>query len=475
MFDDETKGPTMNRFLIGLLTVLVFSGVSHADEFVEGNIPFGSVWYKDLSPYRVTGDITVAGLTIEPGVDVLFEGNHNFLVVGQLVAAGTAADTVTFASSEINTTGWGGIAFSQADYASDLMFCEISGAVNSGIRVNDCSPVISNCLIRNNTGSTGGGIMVTLDAASYSGEVTITDCIIRNNRATGHGGGLRANLQTGSLTLSGCELTDNVSNHTGRVGSFVGGGIYLSTNTGTYFGMSQSTINGNITHTRGNVYDGNPVGRGGGIYLDGSGQTDIETCVIESNIVNSHDSWSFDVAYARGGGIYQQSGTLNINNSLIRDNSYSAEARDGMGMWVNGGTTQIVNSSFLRNNQNGLSRSGGTVDIRNSLFWDNAGAEIVGTVTINFSDVQDVNMPGEGNLSCQPILDGNDAIQHPSCCINAGDPDPQYNDQCFPPSVGPLSGQDIEEYYRNDIGAHGGPDASIPGGLGCPISPVSRS
>jgi len=108
--------------------------------------------------------------------------------------------------------------------------------------------------------------------------------------------------------------------------------------------------------------------------------------------------------------------------------------------------------------------------ITNCILWGDSapyGPEImVGTssiLSVSYSDVQG----GEGAANVSPDstlkwLDGN-INENPlfvgggdyylsaiSPCIDAGNPDPSYNDECFPPSLGT---------ERNDMGAYGGPGA----------------
>ena len=52
----------------------------------------GEIWTKAMSPIRVVGDIIVANLIIEPGVEVLFTGNFKFDCPGILKAQGEGYD-----------------------------------------------------------------------------------------------------------------------------------------------------------------------------------------------------------------------------------------------------------------------------------------------------------------------------------------------------------------------------------------------
>ena len=57
----------------------------------------GETWTTNGSPYCVNGDVLVAALTIEPGVEVRFLGNYVFRVEGLLQVKGaTAPNQVRF-------------------------------------------------------------------------------------------------------------------------------------------------------------------------------------------------------------------------------------------------------------------------------------------------------------------------------------------------------------------------------------------
>jgi hypothetical protein len=105
----------------------------------------------------------------------------------------------------------------------------------------------------------------------------------------------------------------------------------------------------------------------------------------------------------------------------------------------------------------------------NSLFWDNDSGSLAftgsgGTASWNHCLAQEI-LPGEGNLvGLNPQFDpdlGAPFLAANSPCIDAGDPDPTFNDREDPavpgfalwPSLGGLS---------NDIGFTGGPHAAVP-------------
>jgi len=82
---------------------------------VSGDI-YTTAWRKEGSPYRVVGSATVAKgslLTIEPGVDVLFDSDVPFEVKGRLTAEGTDKDSIRFLPG--SSVRWGGIRISGGD------------------------------------------------------------------------------------------------------------------------------------------------------------------------------------------------------------------------------------------------------------------------------------------------------------------------------------------------------------------------
>ncbi len=107
--------------LIYLLIIFTLFASIHSIE-VSGNV-FG-VWTVDNSPYYVIGDIVVPEnetLSIEPGVDVIFNADIRLTVQGQLSAIGTETDSIRFTSE----TEWDRIRLENQTQMSYFEYCVI--------------------------------------------------------------------------------------------------------------------------------------------------------------------------------------------------------------------------------------------------------------------------------------------------------------------------------------------------------------
>lgn len=232
--------PALNLFLLDQRTsvrVLMFGmfaawmsamGMVRAQTDVSGTI-VSQIWTSNNSPYRVVGDIKVAGLTIMPGVTVQFAGTYVFEVDGVITAQGVPDAPVIF----MGTSGWNGLYFNNSDPASALTCCIISNSSNSGIRILNSNPTITRCTVINNSAGSsvyGGGI----NAHISSGALIINDAIIADNKVNinpaanpynaCYGGGVYAVMTgTSTLQLSGCTISNNQANATYGYGWAYGG------------------------------------------------------------------------------------------------------------------------------------------------------------------------------------------------------------------------------------------------------------
>ena len=124
------------------------------------------VWTAAGSPYCVTATTTVpvgATLTIDPGVDVVLSPEVELIVAGTLTVRGAPAQAVRFTAANPNLP-WAGLRFTPSSTASALAHCRIERAGDSGVTIDRCLPVLTDCVV---TGCSsplrGGGLRVVLD------------------------------------------------------------------------------------------------------------------------------------------------------------------------------------------------------------------------------------------------------------------------------------------------------------------------
>ncbi len=224
----------------------------------------------------------------------------------------------------------------------------------------NCSPVIVNCIFRNNnasnymTSSFGGGIYN--DGGSSS---TIENCSFIENSSWG--GGAISNFNSSPI-IRNCRFTNN--------------------------SIAKST------------------GMGGAIYNYNS-TSEISNCVFDGNFYNESASGS-------GGGIYNDSSSPNIKNCLFINNHVG---RYGGGMYNNGGSPVIINCTFTNNSvfNSTMSRGGGlynnsTPTIIDCIIWGNVQFYTNGdlynsgsTPIITYTDIAG-GYTGTGNINVNPLF-----------------------------------------------------------------------
>jgi parallel beta-helix repeat protein len=121
--------------------------------YVSGSITSDTTWDLAGSPYIVFGHIYVAfgvTLTIEPGVEVRFDGEFGMHVNGSLIAIGTETNRINITShiTPPSPNNWKDIKINTSGHV-EIKYCDISYSL-SAIEIHSSNNIIINNTITNN-------------------------------------------------------------------------------------------------------------------------------------------------------------------------------------------------------------------------------------------------------------------------------------------------------------------------------------
>jgi hypothetical protein len=424
------KQGKMNKGVTSVIFFIVITLTSFSQTIIEEGDIFGN-WNISESPFFINGNITIPTdkkLSIEPGVEIIFQGNYTFTIIGRITAQGslndsiilTSADTAGFSTGTYN--GWKGLSFigytSTQTEKSILKYCKIEYSSSNGIFCMDYSNLeIDNSSIKNNLGF---GISIN----EFS-DININDVNITGNYAGGIG------INSSNPTISGFEISNNfgsgVSVNGSGTSTFINGIItdnFTSSNGGgVNVGIDANVIIENVK------INGNIAANGGGVSCM-MGYITLTNCLLKEN--NAFNGGGISAEYMasvsldhvliirnnaneNGGGINIIESDLNIVNSTISDNTAITDA-GGM----------LLNNSSLH-----------SANVLNSIFWNNLPLEIsTGNELpeITYSDIEG-GFEGEGNIDANPLFSNPDEEDYTlqwndypagdftkSPCIDGGNP-----------------------------------------------------
>jgi hypothetical protein len=249
------------------------------------------------------------------------------------------------------------------EIAHSITLAGTSGATLDGqgagtvVTIDDgMTVVISGVTISGGSAGVGGGIYT-----GFGTTLTLTNSTITGNHASSAGGGL---FSHGTLTL-------NNSSVKGNSGGFGGAGIY--NNQAATLVVVRSIISGNTTDISG----GN-ASNGGGIYND-SGTVTIDNSTIAENTVFNGGAGLYNVGamtlrtstvsgntglHCCGGGIANVSSMLTIENSTIADNTATpGGGGGGGGIFDISGGRLVLRSSTVADNTADPGNGGGILNL----------------------------------------------------------------------------------------------------------------
>ena len=321
-----------------------------------------TTWEKALSPYRVTDTITVPSgnvLTIEPGVDILFDADVQFVVQGKLYAVGTYADSIRFLKG--TAVNWRGIRITGGD-TSTIAHMRISGGKARGsTRQDSCGGALflsgkgtragmSNSVISGNSSTAwwpgGGGVMNSENAA-----LTMTNCTVSSNSTSGYGGGVHSGNKA-ALTMTNCTVSGNKAVNGG--GAFNSSATLtmmncaVSGNKASYFGGGVASYSGSLTMMDCTISGNSAWSPGGAVLNDFSATLTMTNCTISRN--SSHEG---------GGFVYNANNAkLTITNSILWANSAPTEPE----IRRQSGAITIRNSDVQGGIPSGVTDGGGNIN-----------------------------------------------------------------------------------------------------------------
>lgn len=471
------------KTLLTSILILTFQLCTFGQTIIPGGNISGT-WYQSGSPYLIQGNVHVTDLIIEPGVDIIFEDNFEFIVQNSLIAIGSVTDSIRFTVSDTSGfytnshSGWTGFDTYFYEYSADftLQYCIIEYCKN-GVYM-DGSLNISDCSIRNNSvgilvewpnnsddiferlhvyNNRGNGLYFS--SGNSGNSPLIKDCRVVNNE----GYGIYSGFAVGA-TIDNCLVKNNTR------------GISAGLETGAYIVNSEIINNGSLALN------------GGGIYVSGS--CSINNCTIKNNIAKSGGGISASLNFFEqvvinncqidsnfathsGGGIYSAMGGFILKNSVVSNNSatfgggiYALDANNyysgnnqisnnliyknyavekGAGLFVRGSYGAEINQVTFIGNYAGVVGGGifndkifsEPMSISNSILWNNSpdqAADSIDYMNITYTDIQG-GWPGTGNINSNPLFKSPSTNDYSltwanfpiidythSPCIDAGDP-----------------------------------------------------
>ncbi|MCP4680630.1 MAG: right-handed parallel beta-helix repeat-containing protein [Deltaproteobacteria bacterium] len=351
----------------------------------------------------------------------------------------TAAPVIRGSSFELNSADSGGGIFNQ-----------------------NASPTISDCTFELNSADLGGGM-----ANAEGGDSRATDCVFEKNSAQS-GGGMANNDTSPTITDSIFEENESTGTESGQGG----GGIYNNADSNPT--MTGVTLRGNSAQVGGGMFNNasSPIvtdcmfqsntavadeSGGGGMYNLQSSPV-VTGSYFKENAASGSDSdgggiynndstevsflgsvfWGNSASDDGAGILSDADSTMTVTNCIFYKNTASGSASStGGGIHAVGTDTEIVNCTFYRNSadQGSAVEAGGTLNIVNSILWDNGAPQISGTPTsVTYSNLDQDPLfedPSNGNLHLQlgsPCIDTGDNSVVPDIAPDAGTDDPSILD-----------------------------------------------
>jgi len=316
------------------LLLLLFMVMSmRAQIYVGGALTENTTWNDTTQYYIVVQNVTVPKtltLTINPGVQVLFELNTSLLVSGTLIAAGTQADSILFLPEDGD---WNGIQFLSSTTKFDehlnyvagsiLSFARIENAAFSVVLQDNAGVLIESCKLSN----ASFGIYIK-DAMNN----VVRNCAIVNN-------------DFGVFMASSYRARNNIFSNN-RVSENLYVGIFVNNSSGMIVKNKFS----------GNYISNNLVG----LYLGNDGPGDAGYNLVSGNVFNHND---FGVRLFQDTSIVERNYIINsavtgiqivgAKHSAVRHNLIASNDLYGLAI-DEGAQENYISGNSIEHNRNGV-------------------------------------------------------------------------------------------------------------------------
>jgi CSLREA domain-containing protein len=308
---------------------------------------------------------------------------------GTLLINGTGANLLTISgnmNSRVLTNFRRGLTINGAKITGGNGVGAFNNGFGGAIDNENGFLTIINSVVTGNTAANGGGF------SNNNGSLRIHNSGVTNNTATNNGGGVYNFNQVGKLIVTSALITGNTSRSGGGIdnrGSLNLSDSNISGNAATGNGgngggvINFSTAAAAIINTTISNNSVRDFSSGGGVYNFG-------TMTLSGSTVSGNSAGST----SSGGGIYNSSNTLTIVNSTVSGNRATA------GGGIEAGATVNITNSTISNNAatgccgggiggGGIRNSSGTVNVGNTIIADNTSAnsniapDFQGTLTSN--------------------------------------------------------------------------------------------
>ena len=304
----------------------------HDPIFIRALIPVVILLWAGLA-YGAVIHIPADYETLQEGIDAAEQGDT------VLIADGTYTGE---ANRDLNLGGKDLVVMSETGADNCVIDC---GGMGRGLIFNTgetAAAQVKGLTITNGMALTQGAGIFIENASPVFINCRITNCEISDSGGALKGGGVY--ISNADTEFRGCEIINNaVSKYSAYGVNAAGGGVYCSQSTVHFRNclISMNQVSGVVDCLESNVYPDISV-TGGGISVHADSMCYIHDCQISQNTVNAFSEQTLEsgvMSFAAGGGVYFHGDQLDIQRSIINNNTISASSSgfSGSGTQVWGG------------------------------------------------------------------------------------------------------------------------------------------